>query len=995
MNANRKHPLVAGALVGALACLLAGSTAAPAAAQCSYTALTDKSPVTVSNSPAFFTINQPSNFWTAVAVMSPSGTDWDISLWQDTYTYPGCVTNILAGSSYGGSVTDFVVADYNHNPFGTRYVEVNRYAGSGNAELEWNASNGVLPLNGPYVTLPFGTGVYVYDVWLEAGVEYGFTIDCTGSADLHMYLFRNATTGACWKARIDAEFDINQGTVYYAAPATDYYGLVVVNHNGLSGDAHIRVSACSAPIALTSGTTVSSVLAENYYSITQVEPYWTAVGLRGSQYWNLEAYRSRPATPGGPCLADGLAATSGGSTTVGVVVGDFSWNAPGTYYLESKFPFDWPSGTGSVQWDSGADRLWVNGMFTQGTMNGTDIVRVWDVLLEAGTSYHFTFSCSGADLKLLLFGNPWATEFWGHRGDQLFTATGDRDFTPASTGFYGVVLVNDNGATGTYRLRVGTCASATAMVPGDVIQTVLAENHVQFTMSLPYWSGIGVRGSDPGTDWDMAVQGPSTAPFPVCHAPTLGTSILGPGVVDFVVGDFNHTSLGPHHARPYAATGEGTGTGTIVFPGTEGVLGINDQSISHATGPQDFLQVWDVYLTGGLVYDFVIAHMGTGARLLLFRNTADGEYWTPRGMAEFELTGPDNGAWYSYVAPASDWYGVAVVNDAGVAGTYYLRVEGCTPRTPLASGVPVSSTKAQDFWSLEQSAPYWTAVGMRAQLPWDVLVTSGMGNQVPLCASDLLVSSHLVPWPGVNVVAGDFNANPYGTYGVTGNQRYDTTQPGTIEWDSGTDQIILGAVPMSRTTGPDDVLEAWDCLLQGGTNYTFEFVPSGAAQLKLLIFRNPTGGTYWATRADAELELPASATWRATGTSPAYFGLVVVNENGQPGSYTLRVYESGPAAVDEGPPAVTALTGVRPNPAPGGVSIAFGLSEAAEVSFQVHDPTGRLVAAVPARRFDAGRRTVAWDGRGAGGARLPAGLYFVRMSAGGRVIGTARVTLLE
>jgi len=136
MHANRHHSLAAGALALALACFAAGLVAPTAGAQCNYTTLTSGTPVAVGTSPWFFTFSQPVNFWTAVAVQPPaSGADWDISVWQDRDAYPGCVTNLLAGSALGGSAVDFVVGDYNTNAFGTRYVEANLYSGAGNATV--------------------------------------------------------------------------------------------------------------------------------------------------------------------------------------------------------------------------------------------------------------------------------------------------------------------------------------------------------------------------------------------------------------------------------------------------------------------------------------------------------------------------------------------------------------------------------------------------------------------------------------------------------------------------------------------------------------------------------------------------------------------------------------------------------------------------------------------------------------------------------------------
>jgi len=776
MHAKRIfHPLAAGVLLAALA----GPAAGPAGAQCSYTPLTNQTPVTVSASPAFYTIDQPSGYWTAIAVKPPSGADWDISIWQDTYVYPSCVTTQLAGSSLGSGV-DFVVGDYNRNAFGTRYVEVNRYSGTGNGTLEWNATDGQLPINGPLVTASFGEPIHIYDIYLQAGTTYAFTLQPTAPAAIHLLLFRNGTGGTCWKRRLDAEFDVT-GDVTYTAPSTGFYGLAVVKDDWANADARIRVSACTAPVALASGVPEISTLAQNYYLLDQQRTSWTAVGLRGNQYWEMSVYRLASGNPIGTCFSDVLAGTSSKYGEVGVVVGDFSYNAPGTYYVRTRYPNDWYNGPGYVQWDDGPDPLSVNGMVTHGAMSSIDIVRAWDVYLEAGRTYHLTFSPSGADLKLLLFRNPGASEYWAGRNDKVLSTATDADYTAPASGHYGVVIVNDNGAAGTYAVAVGTCATPTVLSSGTPLVTPLGENYARFDQSQAYWTAIGVRGSASATDWDMVVQsGTATEPFPACRSPELAVSDQAPPVVDLVVGDFNHNANGSYHAWPHAYYGEGSGTGTILWDATEGQLLMNAPSVSRTTGPQDFLRVWDVFLTAGTDYGFTISAPVGGIRLLLFRNPATGTYWAPRSSAVLSATAQDPPATSRYTAPATDWYGVVVVNDDGASGNYGLRVS---------------------------------------------------------------------------------------------------------------DQSGLG--------------------------------------------------------------------------------------------------------VDGGPPLATAFSSVRPNPARGGVQFAFGLREAATVSFQVIDMTGRRVAALPGQVYDAGQRTVAWDGRSERGSRLPAGIYFVRMVAGDRVVGTTRCVLLD
>lgn len=72
-----------------------------------------------------------------------------------------------------------------------------------------------------------------------------------------------------------------------------------------------------------------------------------------------------------------------------------------------------------------------------------------------------------------------------------------------------------------------------------------------------------------------------------------------------------------------------------------------------------------------------------------------------------------------------------------------------------------------------------------------------------------------------------------------------------------------------------------------------------------------------------------------------------------------------------------------PNPWVRGTNIAYTLPHEVKVVLRVYNPAGQLVRSLLNRKESAGYKQVAWDGRDDGGRRVPSGVYFYRLQAGG------------
>jgi hypothetical protein len=96
--------------------------------------------------------------------------------------------------------------------------------------------------------------------------------------------------------------------------------------------------------------------------------------------------------------------------------------------------------------------------------------------------------------------------------------------------------------------------------------------------------------------------------------------------------------------------------------------------------------------------------------------------------------------------------------------------------------------------------------------------------------------------------------------------------------------------------------------------------------------------------------------------------------------------ERGVAAVAPGATPAAMMLRPAPNPTRGSVEIAFTLPRAAAVDLRVASVDGREVARLAQGGWSAGAHHVSWAGRDSKGRALPAGMYFVRLSAGGDAV---------
>lgn len=163
---------------------------------------------------------------------------------------------------------------------------------------------------------------------------------------------------------------------------------------------------------------------------------------------------------------------------------------------------------------------------------------------------------------------------------------------------------------------------------------------------------------------------------------------------------------------------------------------------------------------------------------------------------------------------------------------------------------------------------------------------------------------------------------------------------------------------------------------------------SAALALALLTFPHATA---WSAPALPSSGMAGAGGHAAAGSLQLTFALGQVGGGPLAGGSIDAVAQwlrKSPGAVLDAGPAPGAGGAIEfaayPNPGAERIVLRFtsGTPTTSDVRLEIFDVSGRLVRRVADGRFSAGRHEVTWDGRDAGGRRVPAGLYLCRLREG-------------
>lgn len=198
------------------------------------------------------------------------------------------------------------------------------------------------------------------------------------------------------------------------------------------------------------------------------------------------------------------------------------------------------------------------------------------------------------------------------------------------------------------------------------------------------------------------------------------------------------------------------------------------------------------------------------------------------------------------------------------------------------------------------------------------------------------------------------------------------------------DWVAEIAVACQSTTVPgsrDTVVVAY-----GNLEFTDSVCISADPALTRIVSENSYDYLGWGARA---------AEWNVDGMLDLVLGAYSWDRDAQEnaGKVYVMLGRAAGTGVARDVPSMIQLGEPRPNPFGEATEVEFSVSRDAVVSATVYDVQGRLVRSL--RRENAGPRTVVrWDGKNDHGRLAPAGVYFIRVSAGAEA-RTRKVVLVR
>lgn len=701
---------------------------------------------------------------------------------------------------------------------------------------------------------------------------------------------------------------------------------------------------------------------------------WSAMGVRsrGASDWAIRVF--------GENNANHHLASDFLSPGVKVVVGDFNHNNLGQDHI--RLMNTGGAGQYVLSYEAGNGILYPDGVERAYSWDDRNVVRAYDLPLFGGETIQIQLDIdtAGLDLGMALFKSdggtyyaPRTSALW-EENDWPAGISESYTFEVPEDDVYGLVLWSDTEVDGDFSIQVGP--SLYALSEGARFTSFGDLQLFSFAPEPGYWAVTAVR---PGESSNVKLSLFADSRFET-HLQTSGAY---PNV-EFIAADYN-----PGATTDYlrVVRQSGATAHTTQWEQEQDLLG---GWVDDSWGSGHVARVWDAYLRAGQRYrvqEYDLA-LDTGIYLI---SSADGDRYTPRSGADAGSNGSGGfSEWFTYVAPADDWYGVVMIaNDGDSEGSFDI---GIGPYESLDEESPVHFPDEVVWSDLDTENGSWAVVG--------VVPEAGSASRLGLwscddfdvtCFGENDVSGRPAQWLAI-----DGNHDPATTY-YTRADRVAGVGAQSVSFDvaPGNDVSFDDVEEVETTSGSfvaNEVVKVHDLNVAVAPVSMQVVVIPRRPGMDLAVGLHDSGDGDHHQGSDeavayADLGGPGQPEELIVDVAAGdIWGLVVANLTGEGGDYDVYIHRAGLLAADD--PAGAGLPTELGLLARGALSarptLELALPERSRVRLDVFDISGRRVRTLADDALDAGVHAFAWDGRTAGGDAVAAGVYFAKLHAMGQ-----------
>lgn len=353
------------------------------------------------------------------------------------------------------------------------------------------------------------------------------------------------------------------------------------------------------------------------------------------------------------------------------------------------------------------------------------------------------------------------------------------------------------------------------------------------------WAAVAVR-SDGAGNWDIGLS-ITNAPFPTCMTLPVVAS-QQPSGIDFVLGDFAVQGTGLR----YAPVARASGTGGATVEWDNGVRVVDLATYNNGPATPTLIDCWTANLVAGASYQVYLWGDNPGDYSLHVFKRGPVNSWRQKSDAiASQLSN------YSYPpginATTTDRYAFVIVNETGTTSPYMFLVQTCTDPPDLANrvsqAVPWGQSIYESPFEFNPELPGYPTVAVRTpqlngNLDLNVWQTPASGFYP--CEQGTYQTGSGYYGTRVDFVVGDQASGaitPGATYAVGVAGGFSAFAGSRIEYDDGTDSLVVDGPTRLIQGGPSLVVRTMRVNLEAGVPYSIHIAKPGVSQGRFHLFR--------------------------------------------------------------------------------------------------------------------------------------------------------------